>query len=1409
MKATLSPALIALASLMLTAGARAASDESFGMNECGRLVNARLARELHSPVIRPGVSTSTSDTVFVGYRAGQVGNYWKIGIGPNRPGSNTDGSWTFENPVHGDSLLGWWPFRHPHTNASSSTRVDFNRPWWAIEAGNSANYVINERRDSSDPAAPGNRTFGVVGVWHSDPGNAGAGIGQGVSWVPLSGTRSAWMGLRRHGDATVTDPLTGNPFNADALQYNGQGGLSTGGAIGTSRHFPGYGSQMDQLLYRDIDVSATSPGAGITLSFRYSTTMSTGKNTTAATRTGWFEGDPIKVPSVNDGNLISADNPPGTLNPAGPVDSFEVYIGKPVEGTFVGSDGVTRPIYDPLRRWFNEVLDRGARKWLFGAAGNHAATTVGVSISAAEKAAFTSGGHVRLVFRVHTNRGFDDEIESTYSSLGKGAAQLDDVTADPGSGPVTIGNFEGSDPLLDIDNTNAGAWHSTGKPPGILFHAHALATLPWADLCGPLNSPQRLCDMNGVVLSAGDHDNAEAMGGAPGTADEEGNWEIYSPTVCLAAPGASIPNGWDITGDMANATEDYYIGYEIYTGVFDIFATGNLWQFGFQSYPTQQSDGSKAWGEPRFPGCVFFNPDVQCFKDLEPARANGLIVTSNAGGIPDSIRIMLRRSQQCYRFGVTAGCSPTDGAYFDNVSLVLVDSPAPSRMSVNIWDWLQDTFPANETAGLPGTVAFDTTAALVRTGLNISQTGGTVQRFDVPGDSMVVYTGGDSVRMDLVFRILPGPGNYVTIGNPASGLRRVPTGTAAVTPGDGTFWGTYETSPGEFASPGAIARHAAAPGGWDPLVWNSARCDTSELNFFPVSGRGFDNQQLGPGLWMSTYGELDPRYATLGVSRNRCFVIDTLGVLGEPNMQCSGTAPGWLLTLPHARTGWDGTTATLEGTQILPDGLFTPGTHVEYFFRRLELLNNPGAAYQTCPDTGIVYPQPNEMSLDGHRWQSFSVLPDRWKDPAYGGFGVACMLYVDWNDRRGEERVWVGIADSLGATRPEKYGAHNGWHAPGGANVNDPAYFVNRNAQPGTTWDLYNVKASESLTTPAGTLGARYAYRDPALSNKVRDKYSMQAPTIAMLDAYYRVLLILTGDLNNGILGPLRDRSSDDVRMIEDFMRLATSVSPRAVFVEGDGFAESEAGQDAYHYALLTDYFGVNLISNSYLVYSGNGALNADLLPAPVLSSTDIYGIRNTCTRTFDVLQPNASVAEAEAATYYQPVGANAPFVAGVCKPSATARPWLSLLDGFDPANVFDRFGDTTHARLVYFYRVFNNLFGSICAVTGTPTVGLDLPGSAGPLADYLRLANNPLRSGVSTLRFGLRMSDRVEIRIYDVAGRRVRTLADRNFPAGEHTLTWDGTDDRGGPLPRGVYFARAHWRATGFEDAKRVVVLR
>src|SRR5262249_12444522 len=152
------------------------------------------------------------------------------------------------------------------------------------------------------------------------------------------------------------------------------------------------------------------------------------------------------------------------------------------------------------------------------------------------------------------------------------------------------------------------------------------------------------------------------------------------------------------------------------------------------------------------------------------------------------------------------------------------------------------------------------------------------------------------------------------------------------------------------------------------------------------------------------------------------------------------------------------------------------GTHVRYF-QRMESMTTGETVL--VPDTTVVSPQSAEGSLDGHRWQQFGVLPDAWKFSRYGGEGGLCMLGVDVDDPRGDERVVIGVLDSIGAASPSKFGAHNGWHAVGGgADVNDPlqnrrpdgsiGFRSDNGGQPGTSYDLFGVKAAESLTSTVG-----------------------------------------------------------------------------------------------------------------------------------------------------------------------------------------------------------------------------------------------------------------------------------------------------------------------------------------------------
>lgn len=58
-------------------------------------------------------------------------------------------------------------------------------------------------------------------------------------------------------------------------------------------------------------------------------------------------------------------------------------------------------------------------------------------------------------------------------------------------------------------------------------------------------------------------------------------------------------------------------------------------------------------------------------------------------------------------------------------------------------------------------------------------------------------------------------------------------------------------------------------------------------------------------------------------------------------------------------------------------------------------------------------------------------------------------------------------------------------------------------------------------------------------------------------------------------------------------------------------------------------------------------------------------------------------------------------------------------------------------------------------------------------------------------IRFGLARHQDVILAVYDIGGRRVRTLAQGSFEPGEYQVTWDARDERGEKVSAGIYFAR------------------
>jgi len=102
----------------------------------------------------------------------------------------------------------------------------------------------------------------------------------------------------------------------------------------------------------------------------------------------------------------------------------------------------------------------------------------------------------------------------------------------------------------------------------------------------------------------------------------------------------------------------------------------------------------------------------------------------------------------------------------------------------------------------------------------------------------------------------------------------------------------------------------------------------------------------------------------------------------------------------------------------------------------------------------------------------------------------------------------------------------------------------------------------------------------------------------------------------------------------------------------------------------------------------------------------------------------------------------------------------------------------------------------------GKSTKGHEIKASRGII---LRIAPNPFSKEV-LISYSLPKSAYVNICVYDLSGRKVRTLIEGSQIRGVHRLSWNGCDDHGQMLPSGYYFCEA--KVSGRKITRKILKL-
>ena len=77
----------------------------------------------------------------------------------------------------------------------------------------------------------------------------------------------------------------------------------------------------------------------------------------------------------------------------------------------------------------------------------------------------------------------------------------------------------------------------------------------------------------------------------------------------------------------------------------------------------------------------------------------------------------------------------------------------------------------------------------------------------------------------------------------------------------------------------------------------------------------------------------------------------------------------------------------------------------------------------------------------------------------------------------------------------------------------------------------------------------------------------------------------------------------------------------------------------------------------------------------------------------------------------------------------------------------------------------------------------------------------------ITTLRYDLPENSYVNVTVYDMLGRKVKTLINQTQDAGYKSVIWDGTNDYGKPVSAGIYLYQI--QTGGYTSTKKMVLLK
>lgn len=466
--------------------------------------------------------------------------------------------------------------------------------------------------------------------------------------------------------------------------------------------------------------------------------------------------------------------------------------------------------------------------------------------------------------------------------------------------------------------------------------------------------------------------------------------------------------------------------------------------------------------------------------------------------------------------------------------------------------------------------------------------------------------------------------------------------------------------------------------------------------------------------------------------------------------------------------------------KVLPDGFFTPGTTIEYFFT--SKYEGGGLEVNVAPDT------------TGGFFLEAEVLPGYFQ--GVSELFAPCLLYIDvWNGGVQQEIEQLGLRPVLGTQVDVGGRVHDLWDRYDYLDAEDPATAgLSRTVNGDNGMTYFQSLAYRTMFVNTGTMveeGLRNG--DAALLRGFATADDLDRWTID-------VGLWLSGDGIAGILD--HDDRIDSQDLLRNHAGAALACS-KAWHDVGCGGEEGVGDPSTCVRLDPVDGRHFPATGESYGSLRGNGC--PDLRDFQVLETT-APGVGN-----LRYVDQDAGEYEGEFASIstnrFSPAS---PINYGVVLDAfslealrSTPHGWTGEVCGDDAEAMARRVNDVVE---------FFGVPGVPCVIDvqvpidphdpeGTP------PAIAPAVTTLYRVSPNPFNPA-TTIHFNLAEDSRVRVEVFDVTGRRVRGLLDELREVGRYTLRWDGTGDDGHPVASGIYLARMV-TSSGYRGATKLVVLK